>query len=204
MDTPRSDYEGRGDVTRLLDELRQGEPVSNALFRRVYEELHNLARYHRARWKGNETLNTTAILHEAYLKLVGSESDYENKKHFLAVASKAMRHLLISYAERQSAQKRGGSETPLSLDEALFVPEQQSGELLALDEALKRFEAIDPRAAEVVECRFFGGLDAEETAVVLGVSRRTVTRDWAAAKAWLYAELSVEGNNSGLSAPDSQ
>lgn len=179
-----------GDVTRLLDDLRRGEPISDELFKRVYNELHVLARHHRARWKGNETLNTTAILHEAYLKLVGGNAQFENRKHFLAVASKAMRHLLISYAERQASQKRGGGERALPFDEALLLPEQQSEDLLALDEALKRFERIDPRAAEVVECRFFGGLEAEETAEVLGISRRTVTRDWAAAKAWLFTELS--------------
>ncbi|MDX1439343.1 MAG: ECF-type sigma factor [Rubricoccaceae bacterium] len=179
-----------GEVTRLLEDLQRGEPISEALFQRVYDELHQLARHHRARWKGNETLNTTAILHEAYLKLVGGKGTYHGKKHFMAVASKAMRHLLISYAERQASQKRGGGQPDLPLDEALILPEQESEELLALEEALKRFEQIDPRAAEVVEIRFFGGLEAEEAAEVLGVSRRTVSRDWAAAKAWLYAELS--------------
>ena len=184
-----------GDVTRLLDDLQRGEPVSDELFKRVYVELHRLARHHRSRWKGNETLNTTAIVHEAYLKLVGGEGEYANRKHFMAVASKAMRHLLITYAERQSAQKRGGGEAHLSLDEALLVPEETAEELLALDAALKRLESVDPRAAEVVECRFFGGLDAEEAAEVLGVSRRTVTRDWGAARAWLYAELTRDVGN---------
>lgn len=188
--TPQS--QDKGEVTLLLDELRKGEPVSDALFRKVYDELHKLARHHRRQWKGNDTLNTTAIVHEAYLKLVGSEGSFENRKHFLATASKAMRHLLITYAERQSAQKRGGADAQLPLDEARLVPDETTDELLALDEALKRFEAIDPRAAEVVECRFFGGLDAEETADVLGVSRRTITRDWVAARAWLYAELTRE------------
>ncbi len=186
-----------GDVTRLLDSLQRGEPVSEELFRRVYDELHALARHHRRHWKGNDTLNTTAIVHEAYLKLVGSDSGYENRKHFLATASKAMRHLLITYAEKQSAQKRGGSEAPLPLDEARLVPDETANELLALEDALKRFEAVDPRAAEVVECRFFGGLDAEETAEVLGVSRRTVTRDWGVARAWLYAELTSETGGPG-------
>jgi len=186
-----------GDVTRLLDKLRQGESISDALFRQVYNELRGLARQHRARWKGNETLNTTAIVHEAYLKLVGGEGDYANRKHFMAVASKAMRHLLITYAERQSAQKRGGGEAEVTIDEALLVPAETADELLALEDALKRFEAVDPRAAEVVECRFFGGLDADEIAEVLDISRRTVTRDWTAARAWLYAELTrTQGNAS--------
>lgn len=175
------------EVTRLLDELRRGEPVGDELFASVYEALRRIARSHRARWHGNDTLNTTALVHEAYLKLAGG--DYENRAHFLAVAAKAMRHLLISYAERQAAQKRGGGQADLSLDEALFVPEGRTEELLALEEALTRLEQVDPRAAEVVECRFFAGLDAEETAEALGISRRTVTRDWGAARAWLYGEL---------------
>ena len=182
-----------GDVTLLLDDLRNGAPVDDALFTHVYGELCRIARRHRARWNGNDTLNTTALVHEAYLKLVGGDgAAYENRAHFLAVAAKAMRHLLISYAERQAAQKRGGGQPDLPLDEALFVPEERTEELLALDEALRRLEAVDPRAAEVVECRFFAGLDAEETAEALGISRRTVTRDWAVARAWLFAELRAD------------
>ena len=179
-----------GEVTQLLADLRRGEPVSDQLFGSVYDALRRIARSHRARWNGNETLNTTALVHEAYLKLVGGDgAPYENRSHFLAVAAKAMRHLLVSYAERQAAQKRGGGTPDLSLDEALLVPAERTEELLALEEALKRLEVMDPRAAEVVECRFFAGLDAEETAAALGISRRTVTRDWAAARAWLYSEL---------------
>src|SRR5690606_3264821 len=169
---------------------RRGEPVGDELFASVYEALRRIARSHRARWHGNETLNTTALVHEAYLKLVGGDGGgYENRAHFLAVAAKAMRHLLISYAERQAAQKRGGGQADLTLDEALFVPEGRAEELLALEEALRRLEQVDARAAEVVECRCFSGLDAEVTADALGVSRRTVTRDWGAARAWLYGEL---------------
>ncbi len=190
MVPPSAPLGSSGEVTQLLDDLRRGEPVSDQLFESVYDALRRIARSHRGRWRGNETLNTTALVHEAYLKLVGGDgASYENRAHFLAVAAKAMRHLLVSYAERQSAQKRGGGTPDLSLDEALLVPEARAVELLALDEALQRLEAVDPRAAEVVECRFFAGLDAEETAAALGISRRTVTRDWGAARAWLYAEL---------------
>lgn len=189
--SPPSDSLGpSGEVTQLLDDLRRGQPVSDQLFESVYDALRRIARSHRARWHGNDTLNTTALVHEAYLKLVGGDgASYENRSHFLAVAAKAMRHLLVSYAERQSAQKRGGGTPDLPLDEALLVPEERAEELLALEEALRRLEAVDPRAAEVVECRFFAGLDAEETADALGISRRTVTRDWGAARAWLYGEL---------------
>jgi RNA polymerase sigma factor (TIGR02999 family) len=184
----------QGEVTRLLHALREGddsapEPVEDALFRHVYDELHRIARRHRARWSGNDTLNTTALVHEAYLKLVGGDGDYAGRAHFLAVAAKAMRHILITYAERQTAQKRGGGQRDLPLDEALLVPEDRVEEVAALGEALAQLEAVDERAARVVECRFFAGLDAEETAEALGVSRRTVTRDWAAARAWLYDQL---------------
>jgi len=178
-----------GEVTRLLDGLQQGEPVPEALFQRVYSELRQIARQHRARWRGNDTLNTTALVHEAYLKLVGSDGTYASRSHFLAVASKAMRHLLVNYAERQAAQKRGGGQADLQLEEALIASPQRADDVLALEEALARLEAVDPRAAEIVECRFFGGLTAEETAEALGISRRTVTRDWGVARAWLFAEL---------------
>lgn len=182
-----------GDVTRLLNALNRGEQLDadahQQLFSRVYDALHRVARQQRARWRGNETLNATALVHEAYLKLVGNGASYENRSHFLAVASRAMRHLLISYAQRQCSQKRGSGAADLPLEEALLVPEQRGEELLALDEALQRLKGADPRAAQVVECRVFGGLSAEETADALGVTRRTVTRDWAAARAWLYGEL---------------
>lgn len=182
-----------GDVTRLLNALNRGEQLDadahDELFARVYGALHRIARQQRARWKGNETLNATALVHEAYLKLVGSGGEYENRSHFLAVASRAMRHLLINYAQHQSSQKRGGGEIDLPLDEALLIPEQRGEELLALDDALQRLQEVDPRAAKVVECRVFGGLSAEETAEALGVTRRTVSRDWSAARAWLYGEL---------------
>lgn len=185
-----------GEVTHLLNAIGRGdEPgveANNELFARVYEALHRIACQQRARWNGNETLNATALVHEAYMKLVGNGGAYENRSHFLAVASRAMRHLLISYAQRQRSQKRGNGAADLPLDEALLIPAQRGEELLALDEALDRLKDADPRAAQVVECRVFGGLSAEETADALGVTRRTVTRDWTAARAWLYGELSAD------------
>ncbi|MEM1055591.1 MAG: ECF-type sigma factor [Bacteroidota bacterium] len=177
-----------GDVTQVLRDLQRGDPVPDDAFAQVYDVLHRAARQQRARWNGNETLNTTALVHEAYVKLIGK--DYADREHFLAVASKAMRHLLVNYAERQAAQKRGGGQAPVPLDEVLIASPERAADVLALEEALVRLEAFDPRAASVVECRFFGGLDAAETAEALGVSRRTVTRDWGVARAWLFAELS--------------
>lgn len=187
-----------GDVTRLLNALQPGDGCGvdttdrDEVFARVYAALHRIARQHRARWRGNETLNATALVHEAYLKLLGHGASYENRSHFLAVASSAMRQLLINYAQRHAAQKRGSGNDDLPLDDVLLVSPQRSEELLALDEALDRLQLMDPRAAQVVECRVFGGLSAEETAAALGVTRRTVSRDWSAARAWLYGELRAD------------
>ena len=191
-----SPSQGATDVTGLLHALRAGEGdrerACEELYGRVYDQLHALAEVHRARWQGNETLNTTAILHEAYLKLVGGEGRYEDRSHFLAVASKAMRQVLYTYAQRQAAQKRGGKSDDLPLDEAVLVPPGRAGVFVALEEALVRLEAADERAARVVECRFFGGLTVGETADALGVSARTVAREWAVARSWLYGELAGE------------
>lgn len=181
------------EVTRLLDALQEGGEEGSgaraALYKRVYDELHALAGRHRARWHGNNTLNTTALVHEAYLKLVGGEGNYEGRAHFLAVASKAMRYVLFSYAERQTAQKRGGGTPDLSFDETVLVPPDRAEAFVSLEEALVRLERVDERAARVVECRFFGGLSVEETAEALDISSRTVARDWAVVRSWLYGEL---------------
>ena len=181
-------------MTQLLDALRRGETDSEELFRRLYAELHTIAHRHRARWSGNETLNTTALVHEAYLKLMGGLEGFENRAHVLGVASRAMRQVLVSYAEAQRAQKRGGGIPNVELDEAAHaagavLSHEQADAVAALDEALQRLAKVDERAARVVECRFFGGLSIEETASALDVSTATVTRTWRTARAWLYGEL---------------
>ena len=183
-----------GDVTRLLDALRRGEADSEALFRRLYDELRRLAHHHRARWHGNETLNTTALVHEAYFKLVGSVEGFENRSHVLGVASRAMRQVLVTYAEAARAQKRGGGVPDVPLDDALqlgdpLLSDEQAETITSLDEALVRLAKADERAARVVECRFFGGMTVEETAEALDLSVATVGRSWRAARAWLYGEL---------------
>lgn len=166
------------------------------LFTLLYDELRELARRQRRRWQGDYTLNTTALLHEAYLKLAGQhETAAESRAHFLALAARAMRHILCNYARDRHALKRGGGLTPLPLDDAAAVsltgtPDGEPADLLvALDEALQRLERAAPRQSRVVECRFFGALGVEETAEALGISPRTVKRDWAAAQTWLQAEL---------------
>ncbi len=176
------------DTLLLVSDARQGDaPAAAALYAAVYEELRRLAR--RARHgPGPETLNTTAIVHEAYLKLAGSEGSFDDRAHFLGVAAKAMRCVVVDHVRRGAAEKRGGAGRPATLRETL-VGAGADDDVLALDESLQRFAAVDPRAARIVECRFFGGLSVEETAAVVGVSAPTVTRAWRAARLWLYRDL---------------
>jgi RNA polymerase sigma factor (TIGR02999 family) len=183
------------DVTQLLlQAARGGDPGAlDALFTRVYDELHRLA-HHVRRGRAGETLNTTALVHEAYVKLLPSEDvSWESRAHFFAVAARAMRQVLVDSARRRVAQKRGGGEVLVSFDERAHAPPARSEELLALDDALERLAALNERWVRIVEHRFFAGLTAEETAAVMNVSLRTVEREWRAARAWLAVELSGEG-----------
>ena len=184
-----------GDVTTLLDAYCAGERSAlPALFERVYQELHRQAHAQRARWHREPTLNTTALVHEAYLKLSeGASPDaLENRAHFLGIAARAMRQILVDQARRRTALKRGGDAVVLPLDEGLIVAEAQAEEVLALDESLTRLAARHERASRVVECRFFGGMTVEETAVVIGVSTPTVKRDWRFAQAWLFRDMHAD------------
>lgn len=180
------------------------------LFSSVYEELRSVARGHRARWQGNATLDTTGLVHEAYLRMSrGSSPAWEDRRHFFAVASRAMRHVLINYAEMQRAAKRGGGAEDQSLEDRHLaaagaapnpVPAEAVDDLLALEGALRRLEEEHPRWVRVIECRFFSGLPVDETAEALGLSTATVKRDWSQARAWLgrtLAEAGVEGGPSG-------
>lgn len=184
-------------VTRLLEKLRGGDRSAlDQLFDLLYDELKEIAGRQRRRWHGNHTLDTTALLHDAYVRLVGRSSlDVESRAHFRALSARAMRHILCDYARDRAAKKRGGGLERLTLDELdaphgpIQFTERESELLVALDEALHRLEAVDPRQSGVVECRFFGGLTIEETATALGISPRTVKRDWAVAQAWLRREM---------------
>ena len=185
-------------VTRLLHELRSGNrQVFSELLPRVYEELHRLAQRQRSHWQGNETLNPTALVHEAYLRLVEqSAPQWVSRPHFLAVASTAMRQILLDYAKRMRAAKRGGGNEPIPLHEmetalrsAEDLSETGSEALLALEDSLRRLEKHDRRQSRIVECRFFGGMTIEDTAEALGISPATVSRGWAMAQAWLYRDL---------------
>jgi RNA polymerase sigma factor (TIGR02999 family) len=176
-----------GDVTALLRALRNGDrDALDRLFPLVYAELHQRAHYQLSRRKPGETLSTTALVHEAYLKFAGSgEQAYNDRFHFFAVASRAMRQILIDYARHVSAGKRDGGQR-VSLDPEMLPNPAQADELIALDEALTQLASLDERLAKTVELRFFGGLSVEDTAEVLGVSPRTVKRDWRKARAILY------------------
>lgn len=188
------------DVSALVEALAAGDREAlNPLFPLVYEELRSLAHRQRRQWDGDLTLNTTALVHEAYLKLAGQRQlPTESRAHFLGIASRAMRHILCNYARDRRRQKRGGGRPHLPLDQveaadgrALDLSADQADRLAGLDEALRRFEQVAERQCRVVECRFFGGMSVEETAAALGVSPRSVKRDWAFARAWLLREMQL-------------
>ena len=201
-DTPRQASNSIDDrqetVSRLLAELRLGNrDALNELLPLVYDELHRLARQQRRRWDDAETLNSTALVHEAYLRLADqSKPQWSSHPHFLAVAAMAMRQILLDYAKRKHAMKRDGDldRVPLHFVEAsLPAGEDLSASgpeaIVALDEALNRLEKHDPRQSRIVECRFFGGMSIDDTAIALGVSPATVKRGWSMAQAWLYRDL---------------
>lgn len=181
----------QGDVTLLLEAIGEGDPdARDRLFHLVYEELHALAKMQRGRWDGNRTLNTTALVHEAYLKLVRQEeAQWEDRRHFFRVAARAMRHVLVNYARDQKAAKRGGDALRVPLDRVNPVAEDAADEVIAINDLLEQLEQKHARQRQVVECRFFAGLSVKETADVLGISASTVKRDWRFASAWLRRAL---------------
>ncbi|MFC1791348.1 sigma-70 family RNA polymerase sigma factor [Gemmatimonadota bacterium] len=182
-----------GEVTALLQRSSSGDPEAvNSLFQLLYAELHHQAQGQRSRWEGNHTLNTTALVHEAYVKLIDQgQTSWNDRAHFMAVATRAMRHILINYAELRRAAKRGGGREPESVENANPLSEEAADEVLALHDALERLEAVHERQARVVEARFFGGFSIEETGSLLGISPATVKRDWVLAAAWLHREVQV-------------
>jgi RNA polymerase sigma factor (TIGR02999 family) len=182
------------DVTVLLLELTRGnQEAASKLMPLVYNELRRLARGYMRRERPDHTLQATALVHEAYLKLVKQHSvDWQGRSHFFGIAAQSMRRILIDHARGHLREKRGGAQEVLPLDEALVFSPRQSAELVRLDEALERLAKLDPRQSKIVELRFFGGLSVEETAGFLGISPKTVKRDWSMAKAWLRSELRQE------------
>ncbi|HEX8249707.1 MAG TPA: sigma-70 family RNA polymerase sigma factor [Pyrinomonadaceae bacterium] len=180
-------------ITQLLKKWSEGnQEVLDKLMPLVYEELRRQASRYLRRERSNHTLQTTALIHEAYLKLIDqNQVEWQNRTHFFAIAAQAMRRILVDYARERNREKRGGAAENLPIEEAAFVvSEEKNVDLVALDEALNRLAEFDERQARVVELRYFSGLSIDETADILGVSNVTVRRDWNMAKAWLHQQIS--------------
>jgi RNA polymerase sigma factor (TIGR02999 family) len=180
-----------GEVTQLLTDLKNGhKEAAERLIPLVYDELRRLAGHYMAREAPDHTLQATALVHEAYLRLVDQRRvDWRDRAHFIAVAAQLMRRILLNYARERNAAKRGGGRERVLLEEKLLVSEVQLDQVIAIDEALQRLAQKDAQQSRIVELSFFGGLTEEETAEVLGVSTKTVQREWKMARAWLYREL---------------
>ena len=179
-------------VSALLSKWRAGDQQAlKALIPLVYQELRRIAQRHLQQERPDHTLQSTALVHEAYLRLVGmNPPQWENRTHFFAIAAQLMRQILVDYARRHKAVKRGGTVCTLSLEDAAVTPRQTEVDIVALDDALQALAQIDPRQSRIVELRFFGGLSLEEISKALEIGSATVQRDWTAARAWLHREMS--------------
>lgn len=179
-------------VTKLLQDWQGGDPKAlDALVPLVYDELRRLAHHHLKNERPEHTLQSAALVHEAYFRLVGQDlPELESRAHFFAVAAQLMRQILVDYARRHRASKRGSGLCMISLDDAVVMPQLRNVNVVALDEALNTLTQVDPRQSRVVELRFFAGLSLEETSKVMGIGTATVQRDWTAARAWLHREIS--------------
>ncbi len=186
----QEDGPAQHEVTLLLIALQSGSvDAADRLMRVVYEELHALAEHFMRRERGDHTMQPTMLVHDAYLRLMGQrDTSWQNRSHFFGIAAQAMRRILVDHVRRSRAAKRDGGER-MTLDESVAVSPQQSVDIMALDEALGKLAALDPRQARVVELRYFGGLSIEQTAEVLSVSPATVKRDWVFSRAFLQREL---------------
>jgi RNA polymerase sigma factor, TIGR02999 family len=179
------------EVTELLTAWSGGDKAAlDKLMPLIHQELRRIAHRYMSRERPGHTMQTTALVNEAYLKLVNREGvHWQNRAHFFAIASQLMRHILVDHARSHAYAKRGGGTQTISLDEAMVVSQERAAEVVALDDVLKQLAEIDPQQSRIVELRFFGGLTIEETAVVLSLSPATIKREWTSAKAWLYHEL---------------
>jgi len=179
-------------ITKLLLDWRNGDQEAlDRLMPLVYEELRRMANYYMRNERKGHTLQTSALVNEAYLRLVDHENiAWQNRSHFFGLAAQAMRRILVDHARSRNYQKRGGAAQQVSLDEAATLAEDRAAELIALDDALQELAKLDPRKSQIVEMRYFGGLTGDEVAEALSISTATVSRDWETAKAWLLRELS--------------
>ena len=183
-----------GDVTELLIALKAGkQEAQQKLIPLVYNELRRLAAHYLRGERADHTLQPTALVHEAYMKLIKIQKvDWQGRSHFFATAATVMRRILVDHARAQKANKREAMRNAIALEEAFVVSRDRSQDLLALDAALDRLAKLNARQSKIVELRFFGGMNEQETGVVLGISSRTVKRDWRVAKAWLYNEINCD------------
>jgi RNA polymerase sigma-70 factor (ECF subfamily) len=183
--------QAREDVTALLGQLAKGnDTAASKLIPIVYDELHRLAAGYMRRERKDHTLQPTALVHEAYLKLIKQRSvDWQGRAHFFGIAAQIMRRILVDHARGHMRDKRGGGAIPVPLEEAHVFSPEQSSEVVKLDASLERLAKFDPRQSRIVELRFFGGLTVEQTAELLGISAKTVKRDWSMAKAWLHGDM---------------
>jgi RNA polymerase sigma-70 factor, ECF subfamily len=187
MSTPGSSSE----FSRALADWKAGNrELEPRLFSLLYDELHRLAAHYLRLERPDHTLQATALVHEAFIRLIGQGSDWQDRSHFFAAAAQSMRRILVDYARAHHARKRGGDHQKVALEEPLLVSHEQSGMMMALDEALDRLSRLDTRQSKIVELRYFGGFTTAEIALLLGISEKTVERDWEVARAWLHSEIS--------------
>jgi RNA polymerase sigma-70 factor, ECF subfamily len=197
--------EDAGQVTQLLKAMRTGDDrAAEELLPLVYQELHRLARSYMRRERAEHTLQPTALINEAYMRLVHDDIDWQNREHFIGVAANVMRRVLVDYARARKAKMRGGELRRVELEEGLAISKERTEEMLALDEALDRLTETNPRQAKVVELRYFGGLSIEQIAAVLAIAPRSVKRDWALARIWLFKELRGSADPEEATAKDAE
>jgi len=187
-------HAAEGEVTLLLRAMKGGDAsAAEKLLPLVYTELHRLARHYMRRERADHTLQPTALINEAYLRLARDNIDWQSRQHFVGVAAHVMRRVLVDHARAHNAEMRGGELQRVELDEGLAVSRDRSDEVLALHDALNRLEELNPRQARVVELRYFAGLSVEEVAAITDMSARSVKRDWAIARLWLFQEIEKQG-----------
>ena len=179
-----------GEVTLLLKAMQSGDPTaSEKLLPLVYKELHRLATSYMRRERGDHTLQPTALINETYLRLIGDTTNFQNRAHFIGFAAQVMRHVLVDHARAHKAGMRGGNLRRVELEEGIAISKERSGEMLVLDEALNELEKVSPRQAKVEELRYFAGLSVEEIASMLEIAPRSVEREWASARVWLFERM---------------
>lgn len=192
------EMDDRGQVTQLLKAMHSGDPkAADGLLPLVYDELHRLAKSYMRRERPDHTLQPTALINEAYMKLVQEDVDWNNRAHFVGVAAHVMRRVLVDYARAHNADRRSGGLQRVEMQDDLAISPERLDEVTLLDEALTRLAELNPRQARVVELRYFGGLSVEEIGALLQIAPRSVKRDWALAKIWLFRELRPETNALG-------